>query len=136
MGMHKNNSAVLNHLYGLLIEMNFHRPAEDVFPDKKYQDDPFIMKHLQQIRLKTAQYKALMNRSRYAALLAEIKRLKEIGIEGIRKFINPQEALQLQPLFNKFEELSKEDEAAILEDAELLQLIAALKDKLDSKSDD
>lgn len=136
MNMERSNAAVLNHFYGLLIEMNFHRPEEDVFPDKNYRDDPFIKKHLQQIKLKSAKYKALLNKNRYTTLLAEIKRLKDIGFDEIKKFLNPQEAIQLQPLFRKFEELSKQDEASIAEDQELLQLIAALKDKLDKSTDE
>lgn len=134
--MESSNALVLNHFYGLLIEMNFHRPEEDVFPEKNYRDDPFIQKHLQQIKLKSAKYKALLNKNRYTALLAEIKRLKEIGFDEIKNLLNPQEAMRLQPLFRKFEELSKKDEASISEDQELLQLIAALKDKLDKPADE
>lgn len=131
MNMERSNAIVLNHFYGLLIEMNFHRSADDAFLEKDYHDDAFIQKHLQQIKLRTAKYKAIQNKSSYTSLLAEIRRLKEIGFEEIKKFLNPQEVVELQPLFRKFEELSKKDEASIAEDQELLQLIAALKEKLD-----
>jgi len=134
--MQKSNAEILNHFYSLLIEMNFHRLEEDAFSEKQYRDDTFIQKHLQQIRLKTAKYKALLNRNRYTNILAEIKRLKEIGFEEIKKLLNPDEAMQLQPLFRKFEEISKKDEASIAEDQELLQLISALKDKLDRPQDE
>lgn len=133
--MESSNASVLNHFYGLLIEMNFHRPDEDVFPEKNYREDPFIQKHLQQIKLKSAKYKALANKNRYAEIVAEIKRLKEIGFDEIKKLLNPLEVVQLQPLFHKFEELSKEDEASIAEDQELLHLMAALKDKLDKSNE-
>ena len=43
-------------------------------------------KHLQQIKLKTAKFKAQQNKTKYSAILQEIKRLNEIGIEEIKKF--------------------------------------------------
>lgn len=129
--MKSSNILLLNHFYGLLIEMNFHRVDEDVFLENEYHEDPFIQKHLQQIKLKSAKYKALISKSRYVQLLEEIKRLKEIGFEEIKKLLNPQEIHQLQPLFHKFDELSKKDESSIAEDQELLQLLTALKEKID-----
>jgi|ERR1035437_4055174 hypothetical protein len=134
--MENSNASVLHHFYGLLIEMNFHRPEEDVFPEKNYQEDPFIQKHLRQIKLASAKYKAELNKDRYSELLTEIKRLKEIGFDEIKKLLAPREAIQLQPLFRKFEELSKDDEASIAEDKELLQLMTALKEKLDKQTDE
>jgi len=129
--MQKTNADILNHFYGLLIDMNFHRPEDTVWEDRQYKDDPFIQKHMQQIKLRTAKYNALRQKSKYNALLIELKRLKEIGIERLKQLIGPQEAIQLQPLFSKFEELSEKDETSIAEDQELLQLLAALKGKLD-----
>ena len=40
------------------------------------------------------------------------------------------------PLFRRFEELSEKDEASIAEDQEMLQLIDALKEKLDKPESD
>lgn len=134
--MENSNASVLHHFYGLLIEMNFHRPEEDVFPEKNYREDPFIQKHLRQIKLASAKYKAELNKDRYSELVTEIKRLKAIGFDEIKKLLAPREAVQLQPLFRKFEELSVDDEASIAEDQELLHLIAALKDKLDKQNDE
>jgi hypothetical protein len=136
MSMEKNNTAILNHFYSLLIEMNFYTPSEDVFSENKYIDDPFIQKHLQQIRLKTSKYKAQLNKDRYAIILAEIKRLKDLGFDEIKKILQPHENIQLQPLFRRFEELSSKDEASIAEDEELLKLIQVLKDKLDEATDE
>lgn len=129
--MQKSNAQILDHFYGLLLEMNFHRPDEDVFEGKNYQDDPFILKHLRQIKLKSAKYKALHNKSGYLAILDEIKRLKAIGADELKKLLNPEQQQQLLPLFRKFEELTGKDEASIADDEELLQLIRALKNKLD-----
>lgn len=134
--MGKTNGDILNHLYGLLLELNFHRPEEDVFSDEAYKEDPFIAKHLRQIRLRTAKYKALLHQNTYSAVLAEFRRLKEIGFEEIKKLLKPQETLQLQPLFSKFEQLSEKDEESIAEDQEFLQLINVLKDKLNKESAD
>lgn len=134
--MQKSNAEILNHFYGLLIEMNFVRPEEDVYPEKNYVNDPFIQKHMRQIKLQTAKYRALRSKNNYTAIVAEIKRLKEIGFDEIKKILTPKESLRLQPLFSKFEELSKKDEDSIAEDEEMLQLINALKDKLDKQSGD
>lgn len=134
--MQKSNAEILNHFYGLLIEMNFTRPEEEVYPEKNYLEDPFIQKHMRQIKLQTSKYKALRSKNTYNAILAEIKRLKEIGFEEVKKLLTPKESLRLQPLFSKFEELSKKDEDSIAEDQEMLQLLNALKDKLDKQSGD
>lgn len=134
--MQRTNPQILDHFYNLLIEMNFNQPDEDVFSEKNYKDDPFIQKHLQQFKLKAAKLKAQNRKNNYSSLLTEINRLRKIGFEEIRKLVNPQEAAQLQPLFRKFEELSKRDEASIAEDQEMLQLISALKEKLDNPNNE
>jgi hypothetical protein len=134
--MQKSNVEILNHFYGLLLEVNFSRPDEDVFPNQEYMQDAFIMHHLQQIRIRSARYQATMNKSKYLLVLEEIKRLHEKGFDALKELLNPEEAMQLQPLFRRFEELTEKDEASIAEDQELLQLISKLKEKLDDKNDD
>src|SRR5450755_947435 len=128
--MQKSNAAILNHFYSLLLEMNFRQTDDEILSEKISLDDPYIQKHLQQVRLLSAKYKALRTKSKYAAVLAEIKRLKELGLEEIKKLLSPQEEVQLMPLFRRFEELSEKDEASLAEDQEMLQLIDALKEKL------
>ena len=78
--MPKSSSQILDHFYSLLMEMNFHRPDEDVFVEKDYRTDPFIQKHLRLIKLKTARYKAAAHKATYEAIIHEIKRLKAIAI--------------------------------------------------------
>lgn len=134
--MQRPNADILNHLYSLLMETNFHQDDEDVFTDISLAEDTFIQKHLKEIKLKTAKYKALRFKNSYNSILAEIKRLKEVGFDEVRKLLNPKESIQLQPLFNKFEELSKKDEESITEDQELLQLISLLKNKLNNLNAD
>lgn len=136
--MQKTNSQILDHFQSLLMEINFHRPEEDVFSESGYQDDPFIQKHLRQIKLRMAKYKALQNKVGFKTLLDEIRRLKAMSANEINKLLNPEQQLQLQPLFRKFEELSEKDEASMENDAELLQIISVLKEKLDQpdKTDD
>jgi hypothetical protein len=129
--MQKTNSQILDHLYGLLIEMNFHRPDEDILNELDYKNDPFIQKHLQRIKLKTAKSHAKQNKNQYSVILQEIKRLKEIGFDKIKTLLTPQEEPQMLLLFRRFEELSEKDEASLAEDQELLGLISALKEKLD-----
>lgn len=129
--MPKTNSAILHHLYSLLIELNLTRPDESVWEEKKYSDDLFITSNLRKIRLLTAQYKVQREKNKFQLVLAEVKRLKELGADKLKQLLNPQEMAQLQPLFSKFEDLSPEDEASITEDQELLQILATLKNKLD-----
>lgn len=134
--MENSNASILHHFYGLLIEMNFHRPELDMFAEKDFLKDPFIRQHQRQIKLLSAKYKAEMNKNRYTELLKEIKRLKEIGFDEIKKFLKHEEAMQFQPLFRKFENLSQADEASIANDGELLQMIVVLKDKLDKPNNE
>src|SRR5258708_5328856 len=136
MTMQKSNAEILNHFYSLLLEMNFHQADDEILSEKVSLDDPLIQKHLQKIKLLSAKYKAIRTKNRYAAIVAEIKRLKDLGIEEIQKLLNPQEEVRLMPLFRRFEELSEKDEASIVEDQEMLQLIDALKEKLDNPESD
>ena len=62
--------------------------------------------------------------------------LKEMGEEQLKKLLTPEQARQFQPLFSRFEDLSKKDEASILEDQELLQLFSILRDKQDTSDNE
>jgi hypothetical protein len=126
--MQKTNAEILHHFYSLLLEMNFYE--EDEEPTAYDLEDPFIQKHLRQIKLKIARNKAELNKSSYRSILQEIDRLRKIGADELKKLLTPSEVSQLQPLFSKFESLSDKDKESIAEDRELLQLISALKDKL------
>lgn len=129
--MPKNNSQILDHFHRLLMEINFLRSEEDVFSESDYHEDVFIQKHLRQIKLKMAKLNAEQNKGGFKAILEEVRRIKAMGANELNKLLNPEQQLQLQPLFRKFEELSEKDEASIANDAELLQIISLLKDKLD-----
>lgn len=132
--MQKTNAEILHHFYSLLLEMNFREEKET--PTADDFADPFIQKHLRQIKLKIAKNKGELKRNTYQSILQEIDRLRKIGTDELKKLLTPKEVLQLQPLFNKFESLSKKDQESIAEDQELLQLISALKDKLDKTNSD
>jgi hypothetical protein len=127
--MQKTNAEILHHFYSLLLEMNFHKEDETSTVDDF--TDPFIQKHLRQIKLKMARNRGDLKKSTYQSILHEIDRLRKIGTDELKKLLTPKEVLQLQPLFSKFEALSKKDKESIAEDEELLELISALKDKLD-----
>ena len=133
--MQKTNAEILHHFYSLLLEMNFHE-AEDELPTSEEIAEPFIQKHLRLIKLKTAKNKAELKKTKYVLIVHEIERLRKIGVEELNKLLTPRESLQLQPLFNKFESMSKKDQESIAEDGELLQLISILKDKLDKPKPD
>ncbi|MGN8072821.1 hypothetical protein [Mucilaginibacter sp. 22184] len=126
-----NAKQVLSNLYGLMMEINYHRPDEEVLEELQQKPDPQIDKHLLKIKQLTAKLKAQQNTLRFQRALEQIRKLKEKGIEEIKKLASPQQQAQLIPLFRKFEELTKEDEASILEDQELLLLIEALKNEID-----
>ena len=136
--MQKTNSQILDHFYSLLMQINFHRLEEDVFDETGYHGNDFIQRHLRQIKLKTAKVKAEQNKGGFKTLLEEVRRIKEMGAIEFNKLLNPDQQLQFQPLFRKFEELSEKDEASMAKDAELLQIISVLKNKLDQadKKDD
>ena len=133
--MQKTNAEILHHFYSLLLEMNFHESEEDP-PTAEEIADPFIKKHLRQVKLKIAKNRAELKRTLYQSILQEIDRLRKIGADELKKLLTPQEALQLQPLFSKFESMTSKDKESIAEDQELLQLITALKDKLDKTDHD
>jgi hypothetical protein len=133
--MQKTNAEILHHFYSLLLEMNFHE-SEDDPPTAEEIADPFIQKHLRQVKLKIAKNRAELKRTLYQSILQEIDRLREIGADELKKLLTPQEALKLQPLFSKFESMTSKDKESIADDQELLQLITALKDKLDKTDHD
>lgn len=129
--MQKTNAEILHHFYSLLLELNFHQD-ESGPPSAEYLTDPFIQKHLRQVKLKIAKAKAERKKSVYQLIVLEIDRLRNIGSEELKKLLTPQQVLQFQPLFSKFDSLSERDKYSIAEDEELLQLITVLKEKLDN----
>jgi hypothetical protein len=127
---------ILSNLYGLMMEINFHRDDDDVFEELHETPDLQIDNHLIQIKRIKAKVKAKANKARFQNALNEIKALKEKGIEELQKLFPQSERAKLAPLFRKFEELTPADEASILEDQELLFLLEVLKKRLDETSDD
>jgi len=127
----QNTRKILSNLYGLMMEISYHREDEDVAQELQENPDPQIERHLIRIKQITAKLKAEANKQRFAEAKEQLKQLKEKGLEGLKRLITPEERIQLAPFFRKFEELSKEDEEAILEDQELLKLLEILKKKID-----
>ncbi|MEO7982539.1 MAG: hypothetical protein ABI688_00530 [Bacteroidota bacterium] len=133
--MQKTNAEILHHFYSLLLELNFHQDESEP-PTTETLADPFIQKHLRQVKLKMAKARAERKKNVYQLIIQEIERLRKIGAEELKKLLTPQQALQLQPLFSKFDSLSLRDQESIAEDEELLQLIITLKEKLDNDDPD
>ncbi len=129
--MQKTNAEILHHFYGLLLELNFHQDESEP-PSAEDLTDPFIQKHLRQVKLKIAKARAEVKKSVYQLIIQEIDRLRKIGTEELKKLLTSQQVLQLQPLFSKFDSLSDRDKESIAEDEELLQLLTILKEKLDN----
>jgi len=122
----------MNHLYGLLMEMNLHQDNDDLVSDATILD-PFVQKHLRNIKLLTTKYAAAAQQSRYMELKAAFGKLKEAGLDELKKLLNAEEQVEFQPLFRKFNEMTPEDEKKILDDQEFLVLIEHLQKKLDDK---
>lgn len=133
--MSTNAKQILNNLYGLMMEINYHRTDEDVLAEYKEKPDVQVNSHLVKIRQISAKLQAEANKARYANAIEQIAKLKERGIEEFKKLFNPSEQAELVPMFNKFTELSKKDEAAILEDQEMLHFMEILKDKVDGSNE-
>lgn len=133
--MQKTNSDILHHFYSLLLEFNFHEDESEA-PSAETSSDPFIQKHLRQVKLKVAKARAERKKSVFQLIVQEMERLRKIGSDEWNKLVTPKQALQLQPLFNKFDSLSVSDKESIAEDEELLQLIILLKEKLDRDDPD
>lgn len=135
MDMSTNAKQILNNLYGLMMEINYYRADEDVLADYAEKPDAQINNHLIKIRQVSAKLKAEANKAKYANAVEQIAKLKERGIEEFKKLFNPTEQAQLFPMFNRFTELSKNDEAAILEDQEMLHFLELLKDRIDDSNE-
>ena len=131
----QNVRQVLSNLYGLMMEINIHRGDDDILAELQAQSDPLIDAHLLKLRKFSMKLKAQENNRRFQKALEQIQLLKQKGRDEINKIFGPVEQQQLVPLFRKFEELTKDDEASIIEDQELLNLLEILKDKLDEDNE-
>jgi hypothetical protein len=131
-----NIKQLLLNLYGLMMEIDLHREDSDVLEELRTSPDAQIDQHLMRIKQLRTKLKAQAHVLRFEKAIQQIRIIKERGIEEIKKFLTPSEQTQLRPLFNKFTELTEEDEAAILEDQEILQLMEILKDRLDDEHDE
>lgn len=122
---------ILSNLYGLMMEINYHREDEDVAQELQENTDPQIERHLIRIKQLTAKLKAEANKQRFAQAKDLLLQLKKKGLEELQRLITPEERIQYALLFRKFEEIDKDDEEEILEDQELLKLLEILKKKID-----
>lgn len=126
----QNTKQILSDLYGLMMEINYHREDEEVLKELQENPDSQIERHLNRIKQINAKVRAEANRIRFLKAKEQLAYLREKGIEAIQNLISPQERLQLAPLFSKFEEMTSEDENDILEDQELLKMLEILNEKM------
>ena len=131
----QSTKQILSDLYGLMMEINYHREDEEVLKDLEENPDIQIEKHLIRIKQLSAKMKAQANRIRFIKAKEQLALLREKGLEEIQRLILPQERAQFAPLFRKFEELTKEDEEAIMEDQQLLKLLEILNKHIDNGSE-
>jgi hypothetical protein len=126
-----NAKQLLSNIYGLMMEINLHRSDEEVWEELNANSDPQIDRHLRTIKQMQTKLKAASNKQRFIQVIEQLQLLKEKGIGELRKLIQPNEEAKLIPLFSKFEELTEQDQAAIMEDQELLELLEILKTRID-----
>ncbi|RYC51753.1 hypothetical protein [Flagellimonas olearia] len=120
----------LNNLYGLLMEINYHKLPED-YIEELNDDNDFIKSHLRNVLRQRAIAKGILNQNRYNRAYDEFIRIKKMGVDKLKELIPQQDMAELVPLFSKFEELDEKDKKAIAEDEEFLIFISALKDKIE-----
>lgn len=125
---------ILNNLYGLMLEINFHKADEVILVELKTAPDPQIDEHLLKIRQLTAKLKAESNRQKFNSVVEQVRLLRQNGIDELKKLILPQEQAEMIPLFHKFEQLTEGDEASILEDQQMLYLMEILKNRMNDTS--
>ena len=126
----QNTKQILSDLYGLMMEINYHREDEEVLKELLENPDPQIELHLNRMKQINAKVRAEANRIRFAKAKEQLALFQEKGIETIQNLFSPQERLQLAPLFSKFKEMTSEDEKDILEDQELLKMLEILNEKI------
>ncbi|NCD70957.1 hypothetical protein [Mucilaginibacter agri] len=125
--MAPSNKQILNNLYGLMLEINYHQDDHDVLAELEAKPDAVVNTHMLKIKQLTAKLKAEANRQRYLDALSQLQLLKQKGIEEFKKLFSLSDQTKLVPMFNRFTELSKKDEQEILEDQEMLQFMEILK---------
>ncbi len=124
-----SSKQILNHIYGVMLEINYLQKDEDVIEDLAKNGDDFVEQKLLLFKKMSAQYKAEWNRQKFQKALAFLEELKTKGVDEINKILNPQARLTYAPLFRKFEELTDKDKKSILEDEDLLNLIDYLNEQ-------
>jgi type III secretory pathway component EscR len=133
--MEDNARQLISNLYGLLMEMNFHRHHDDVISELSISPSSRVDKHYIKVKQLTAKYKAESNRQYFQKAFDQIQELKRKGIDELRKFLKPSEQQELVPLFRKFEQITESDKESILDDTELLSLIELLKERVDESNE-
>ena len=124
---------ILNHIYGVMLEINYLQNDSDVLEELSEQRDGFVEDQLMLFKRKSAKYKAEWNRLRFQRALEFLNELKTKGTEEINRILKPKERIIYAPLFRKFEELTEKDKDSLLEDKDLLDLIDYLNEQNDNK---
>jgi len=125
--MKTSSAEILNNLYGLMMEINYHRTDADVLSVLKERPDAFVEDQLMRVKRMMAKAKAAAYRHNMELALNQLRQLKERGLQELRKILSVEEQVEYAQLFRKFEELSPEDEASILEDKQLLKLLDRIR---------
>lgn len=127
----RNTKQILSNLYGLMMEINYHRAEEEVLKELQEKPDPQLDKYLIKIKQLNTKLNGIANKNRFQKALEYIKEIKQKGLEELKDSLTFEDQQKLIPLFRKFEALNDEDEKEILEDSELLHYLEVLKDKLE-----
>jgi len=124
---------MLNHIYSVMLEINYLQKDEDILEDLAENQDNFVENKLKLFRRLSAQYKASWNHQKFNKAFVFLEELKNKSVEEINKILNPQAQVAYAPLFRKFEELTDDDKKSILEDEDLLNLIDYLNEQDDDE---
>jgi len=132
--MIKTSRDILNSLYGLMMEINFKRPDEDVLDDLHSNPDEDVEKQLSAFKRLKAKYQAEITKEKFNRALRYFEELKSKGSDELNSIISQPNQMKLEALHRKLENLTEKDKGSILEDQELLNLIEYLDNKKDENN--
>jgi hypothetical protein len=116
-----------------MMELNIQRDEIEALAELTAHPDPQIARHIINIRKLTAKANAHAHRLAFYRSVDKLRELKAKGVDELRKIFNQQEQDQLIKLFRKFDDITSEDEADLMEDEELLSCMNLLKKRIDDK---
>lgn len=127
----------VNHIYGLIIEANMHRPDEEVLPEINSTTDVYYSNGMALVRQLNTKAKAQLNKNRFTQaqeLLNELFQNAGSNIESFFKGMSSEpENEKILAFFRNYQSLSEAEKKAMLMDNKVLELISKAKKNLESQ---